>query len=398
MLADLGFNALRLSISWPRIFPLGADGQHAPNPKGVQFYKNVLAKLKDKGVTPMVTIFHWDLPNDLDWLSDTVVDEYVKYVEFLFETFPDIKHWATFNEPLSFCPAGYNGGFWPPSIKSDYLHLVCGHNVLRSHARAVKLYRQKYQQQQGGKIGIVIDYKWAYPMNASSKEDQVASQLHHDFHMGWWADPIFLSGDYPVSMRTFYGDRLPRFAAAEMNSLRFSADFYGVNTYGAKYVKFDPLGVNGQFKEINPCQDWSPPPAGECAESPWLWIHPPAMRLYLEYVYNRYNIPDIYVTEFGMDVKNETKMPLDEALHDKMRVEFYRNYLDEAATAKRDGGVPVKGAFAWSLLDNLEWKDGYKCRFGITYVNFTTQERFPKDSAKWFQTLIKNDTKLKLIV
>lgn len=393
MLANLGFNSLRLSISWPRIFPLGQDGLHHPNPLGIKFYKNVLSQLAEKGVTPMVTIYHWDLPNDLDWLSDTVVPEYVKYAEFLFETFPEIKNWATFNEPLSFCPGGYQGGFWPPSIQSDFLHLQCGHHVLQAHAAAVKMYRNRFQQKAGGKIGIVIDYKWAYPWNASSADDIRSAQLHRDFHLGWWADPIFLTGDYPHSLRNFYGDNLPTFTKDEITSLRGSADFYGLNTYGGKFVKFEQNGAT-PFKEINPCVPGDlpdGPPAGECGASTWLWINPPAMRHYLEYVHDRYGPNEIFITEFGVDMPGEGTMTVKESVHDILRQDYYRNYLDQAATAKRESGVPIKGAFAWSLLDNLEWKDGFKCRFGITHVNFTSQKRTPKGSAKWFQQLLNSN-------
>jgi len=390
MLVDLGFNSLRLSISWPRIFPKAEDGVHKPNPVGIAFYKAVLAKLAQKNVVPMVTIYHWDLPNDLDWLDTNIVSHYLQYAEFLFQTFPEIKHWATFNEPLSFCPAGYQGGYWPPSIVSDYKHLDCGHHVLQAHAGAVKLYREKFQKMQKGKIGIVIDYKWAYPWNASSSEDIRAAQMHRDFHLGWWADPIFLTGDYPHTMREFYGDNLPRFTDDEINSLRGSADFYGMNTYGGKFAKIDLDGPT-PFKEINPCVPGDLPsgvPAGECGASTWLWINPLAMRNLLEYVHDRYGPKEIFITEFGVDVPGECDMTLDVALNDSLRVNYYRDYLDQAATAKRVSGVPIKGAFAWSLLDNLEWKDGFSRRFGISYVNFTTQERSPKESAKWFQRLL----------
>jgi len=261
------------------------------------------------------------------------------------------------------------------------------------------MYREKFQQQQKGKIGIVIDYKWAYPWNATSSEDIRAAQMHRDFKLGWWADPIFLTGDYPHSMREFYGDNLPTFTKEEIHSLRGSADFYGMNTYGGKFAKIDfDSDRETPFKEINPCVpgDLPSPPAGECGASTWLWINPLAMRNLLEYIHDRYGPKEIYITEFGVDVPGEDKMSLDVAVKDTLRVNYYRDYLDQAATAKRVSGVPITGAFAWSLLDNLEWKDGFSRRFGITYVNFTTQERTLKDSAKWFQHLLNKPSEVQV--
>jgi len=334
----------------------------------------------------VVTIFHWDLPDDLDWLDARVVPSFLHYSGFLFKTFPEVKHWITFNEPLSFCPLGYRYGLHAPGVVSEYGHLICGHNVLRAHAGAVELYRRRYQARDKGSIGITLDYMWAYPQNASDLADHRAVQFDRDFNLGWWADPIFLNGDYPASMRAFYGDKLPAFTASEKLALNGSADFFGMNNYGGKYVKWDNATL---FAGVLPCaQAAQDRPAGECGASPWLWVNPASIRLQLEYIHARYRPSSIVITENGVDVPGESDLPLDRALKDTFRQEYFRTYLGEVARARLESKVPVRGYFVWSLLDNFEWADGYSSRFGITYVNYTTQERHLKGSAVWLRSVL----------
>jgi len=388
MLKSYSMNSFRMSISWSRIFPRGPDGLHRANPLGVAFYKKVIGYLLEIDVLPFVTLFHWDLPDDLDWLEDEVVDAYVEYAEFMFETFPEVKNWLTFNEPYTFCPSGYGSGRHAPGVKSEFKQYICGHNVLRAHARAVEVFRDKQKKgnSKGGQIGITINYDWAYPWNASSLQDQAAAQLHHDFVLGWWADPIWVSGDYPPSMRHRLGDHLPTFTSAEQERLRGSADFFGMNIYTGGYAYANKTELSGYVsthvgmdgKEI-----------GRRGASPWLYVVPDAMRQFLVYVHNRYGPGAIYITENGCDVPGEHEAKLEDALNDTFRVNYYREYLAAAAEAVSEFEVPLKGFFAWSLMDNYEWADGYHFRFGLTYVNYTDQTRHPKASAKWYSDIIK---------
>jgi len=383
--ADYGFNSFRFSIAWPRIFPKGADGVHRANPEGVQFYKNVISSLLAKNITPLVTMFHWDLPDDLDWLDASVVTAFAEYAEFLFQTFPEVKHWITMNEPWSFCFLGYGLGIHAPGVKSNHSHYTCGHFVLLAHAQAVDIYRKQYQKASDGKISIVLNTDFGFPRDPTSIQDVQAAQLYHDFHIGWFADPIYLSGDYPPSMRERLGDVLPRFTKEQSAMVKGSFDFYGLNTYAGKYITANKSLLEG-WQE---CDGLDGKPIGPTADSDWLLVVPRALRAYLEYVNKRYSPGAIIITENGVDVPGEDQMPLAEALDDTYRVDYFRTYIEQVALAVKLSAAPVTGYFAWSLLDNFEWADGYSKRFGITYVSYTTQERTPKASAKWFTGLFR---------
>jgi|EP00927_Polykrikos_kofoidii_P028458 beta-glucosidase/6-phospho-beta-glucosidase/beta-galactosidase len=405
MLASMGFTSLRVSISWPRVMPL-VNGRHRVSREGMQFYRDVFNGMKKRGITPVVTLFHWDLPNDLSWLQESVVNEFVMYADEVFSYFSDVvKHWATFNEPASFCNLGYSTGNFAPGHKSKKDHLICSHHVLQAHAKTVSLYRRHYQRKYHGKIGIVLDYKWAYPAT-DSEDDKRAASYDRDRVFGIWADPIFLTGDYPQSLKDFWGEHMPTFTAKEKRMLKGSADFYGVNSYGGKVAiwtnkTYDDVKDGDNLAEMysfSPCDASAPEeaqkkvkdPATECgADSNWLWAKPESMREYLEFVHDRYKLETIYVTEFGCDVKNESFIPKEQALKDPFREWYYKSYLAEIAKAKLNG-VPIKGVFAWSLMDNLEWGDGLAFRFGLVYVDFKDSNlpRTPKTSAKWWSTLL----------
>jgi len=400
-LKDYNMNAMRVSISWPRLMPYNeATGKHELSKEGVEFYTKIFQAMEDNGITPFVTLFHWDLPNDLSWLNEAVVEEFAAYAEAAFKAFPSVTNWATFNEPNSVCSLGYAIGAFAPGHKSTTDHLVCGHNILKSHAKAVAAYRQAYE----GQIGIVLDYKWAYPQDPNSEDDKKAAQWDRDNVMGFWAEPIFKTGDYPTSLREFFGDKLPKFTDVESKALKGSADFWGLNTYGGKiavynnktladYTPGDDMAERYSFSPCNHGEDRAAvvDEEFECgAASGWLWAKPEAIRRYLNHVVDYFEAPKIYVTEFGVDVAGESDMTKEVALQDSYRQDYYQRYLYEVAKAKREDGVPLKGVFAWSLMDNFEWGDGLNFRFGITYVDFTDPKlpRTAKQSAKWWTDII----------
>jgi beta-glucosidase len=404
LLSSYNMNALRISFSWPRLMPFNpVTGQHEKNAEGVQFYKNVLKKMSENGITPVVTLFHWDLPNDLSFLQENVVDEFVKYATMVFAEFhDDVKDWATFNEPTSTCSLGYAIGAFAPGHKSTTDHLKCGKNLLMAHAGAVKVFRDQGYE---GQIGIVLDYKWAYPDDENDPEAIEMAQWDRDNVVGFWADPIFKTGDFPESLKTFFGDGLPTLTTDEQALLLNSADFWGANTYGGKltnktaysqtlgdYVPGNDMAERYSFCPCNPGMNTSHVDnmAFECgAASGWLWAKPDSMYQYLHYIDTNYGKPKIYVTEFGCDVEGESDMEKSVALVDTFRLDYYQLYMMQIEKAKSEG-VDIQGVFAWSLMDNFEWGDGLDFRFGITYVDFNDADltRTPKDSAKWWQGLI----------
>jgi len=401
LLASYGMNAMRVSISWPRIMPWNeASQKHEPNPVGIKFYQDVFAEMKSLGITPFVTLFHWDLPNDLSWLEDSVVPAFVEYAELAFDSFQDVNDWATFNEPNSVCSLGYGQAAFAPGHKETTGAVKCSHHVLQAHALAVQSFRQKRPDSQ---IGIVLDYKWAYPQT-DSDDDKRAADFDRDNVLGVFAEPIFLTGDYPQSLKDWYGSELPALTEAEKIALKGSADFFGLNTYGGKIAVWN----NKSLAEYQPGDDvverysFSPcdgkhddakanldDPAFECgAASGWLWAKPVAIKDYLDYVNNVLGVSKVYVTEFGVDVDKESDMKQEDAIKDHYREEYYRRYLKQIAVAKEELNVPLKGVFAWSLMDNFEWGDGLNFRFGITYVNFTDMTRTPKQSAHWWSKML----------
>jgi beta-glucosidase len=406
MLAGYNMNAMRVSISWPRLMPFDKKtGKHKLNRKGKEFYTKVFKSMKEKGITPFVTLFHWDLPNDLSWVSTpSVVEAFADYAEVAFKSFPEVKNWVTFNEPNSVCSLGYAVAAFAPGHASKHGHIDCAHNILKSHAKAVERYRS---MQLGGKIGIVLDYKWAYPEDPDSDDDNKAAKLDIDNVLGVWAEPIFVSGDYPQSMRDYYGSALGTFTDAEQMSLKGSADFFGLNTYGGKKAKwtnktYDEHEDGDDMAErytYSPCDENGHPgakdalkdPAFECgAASSWLWAKPEAIYDYLTHVSQVFGVKDIYVTEFGVDLPEEGAMTVEESVKDHHRVHYYQRFLMQIAKAKKSAKVGVRGVFAWSLMDNFEWGDGLNFRFGITYVDFNSDAltRTPKDSAKFWKHLI----------
>jgi beta-glucosidase len=409
LLSSYNMNAMRISLSWPRVMPFNAEtGQHEPNQAGIDFYKNVLRKMQANGITPVVTLFHWDLPNDLSFLRENVVEEFAKYAKLCFDEFGEwVKDWATFNEPTSSCSLGYAIGAFAPGHKETTGHLKCGKNLLVSHARAVEEFRSGGYD---GQIGIVLDYKWAYPDDPNDADDVKMAGWDFDNVVGFWAEPIFGSGDFPESLKDFFGDQMPVLTQEEQTLLAGSADFWGANTYGGKITRPKSEVLNKPLSEYNDGDDMAErytfSPCGDCGDEPcsrdhvfnesfacgaassWLWAFPDAMYQYLNKVKSFTDKP-IYVTEFGCDVDEEGGMSFEQAYDDEFRVQYYKYYMMQIAKAK-DEGADIKGVFAWSLMDNFEWGDGLNFRFGITYVDFNDDAlpRKPKRSAEWWTDLI----------
>jgi beta-glucosidase len=386
LMKEMGIKAYRFSISWPRILP---DGKGKVNPKGVAFYSDLIDALLENDIEPWVTLYHWDLPLSLQmeedgWLGDSIADRFSYYADTCFEQFGDrVKNWITLNEPWVVAMLGYGQGVFAPGRVSVSEPYLAAHNLLRAHAKAVDIYRTKYQAAQQGRVGISNNCDWREPLTDSA-EDREAAERALEFYVGWFTDPIY-KGHYPESMVKGVGDRLPTFTAEEIALLKGSSDFFGLNHYTTMYAadahgKAQESGVygNGGISEdqnVNLSQD----PAWAKTLMNWA-IVPWGCRKLLEWIAARYDNPPIVITENGCAFDDQL---VNGEVIDQERIDFYQGYI-EACQQAMDNGVKLIGYFAWSFMDNFEWASGYEKRFGLHYVDFETLERVPKASARWF--------------
>ncbi|OIW10259.1 hypothetical protein TanjilG_28010 [Lupinus angustifolius] len=410
LMKDLGVSAYRFSISWTRIFP---NGSGEINLAGVDHYNKLIDALLAKGIEPYVTIYHWDLPQALDdkydgWLGTEIIKDFANYAETCFQKFGDrVKHWITFNEPHTFATQGYDVGLQAPGRCSILLHLFCrkgnsatepylvGHNVLLSHAAVADIYRKKYKKIQGGSLGIAFDVMWYEPAT-NTQNDNDAAQRAQDFQLGWFLDPLMF-GDYPSSMRSRVGKRLPKFSEAEAALVKGSLDFVGINHYTTYYARNNDTNVIGTLLNDSIADSGvitlpfkGRKAIGDRANSIWLYIVPQGMRSLMNYIKRKYGNPPVVITENGMDDPNSIFIPIKDALKDEKRIAYLKGYLSELLASIKDG-CNVKGYFHWSLLDNWEWAAGYSCRFGMYFVDYNDNlKRYPKQSVQWFKNFLKS--------
>ncbi|XP_049792465.1 myrosinase 1-like [Schistocerca nitens] len=376
MLKALNVDVYRFSISWPRILPTG--DVDIINQPGIDYYNNLINELLDNGIQPMVTMYHWDLPQALQyiggWTNGLMADYFVEYARVLFENFGDrVKWWITFNEP-AMVVQGYASKDRAPSQPApgvgDYL---AAHTLLKAHGRVYRLYDQQYRAAQNGSVGISLDVQGSAPLT-NSTEDVVAADRYQKFEAGHFAHPIFSQeGDYPAVMRQRVDanskregrprSRLPIFTQEELQYIRGSADFFGLNHYWTDFVT----------DEVNAT---SPSKAGDTgATAVRNGLHSWGFRNILNWIVNEYPGYSVFVTENGVETST--------GLNDIDRIQYYKEYLTELQQAVNIDKVPVIGYIAWSLMDNLEWTYGFTRKFGLYEVDFKSpnRTRTAKDSA-----------------
>ncbi|XP_057453252.1 beta-glucosidase 13-like [Lotus japonicus] len=406
----MNLDAYRFSISWSRILPKGKLSGGV-NQEGIKYYNNLINELLANGLQPFVTLFHWDLPQALEdeyggFLSHHVMHDFRDYAELCFKKFGDrVKHWITLNEPLSYSMGGYAVGILAPGRCSIWLNPNCtggddsgkepylvSHHQLLAHAEAVQVYKKKYQASQKGIIGITLVSHWFVPFS-DNKFDQDAAGRAIDFMFGWFMEPL-TTGNYPQSMRYLVGSRMPKLSKKQARLVNGSFDFLGLNYYTTNYAANAPHLSNARPNYVtdaltNLTTERNGIPIGPRAASSWLYVYPKGIRELLLYVKKKYNNPQIYITENGIDEFNDPTLSLEEALLDTFRIDYYYRHLFYLQSAIRDG-ANVKGYFAWSLLDNFEWFSGYTVRFGINFVDYKNgMKRYQKLSAKWFRNFLK---------
>lgn len=389
LMVELGVTSYRFSIAWTRIIP---DGKDAINPAGIAFYDRLIDALVAAGITPFVTLYHWDLPLTLQlendgWLSRRTAEAFQYYAETCFDAFGDrVKHWITFNESWCTAVLGYGTGIFAPGRVSPDEPYLAAHNLMIAHGLAVRSFRSGGYS---GVIGIANNCDWREP-RTDSAEDQAAAQESLEFFFGWFTHPVIF-GEYPAIMRERLGERLPVFSPEDQALIKGSVDFLGLNHYTTHYASREPAetenigpaaGNGGLFADQRVYLSYDP--AWAKTSMGW-YVVPWGLRKLLNWIQQTYGDLPIYITENGCSVAADTR---EEAVADDFRVNFLREYTDAMWQAREEDQVPVQGYFCWSLLDNFEWCRGYAMRFGITHCDFETLERTPKASFHAYHEII----------
>jgi len=398
----MGVNTLSFSISWSRVFPFGTADSPV-NQEGVNFYNDFINELIKNDIEPVATLFHWDTPMNLmlkygAFFNESVVADYNHYAKFAFQTFGDrVKQWVTFNEPNVYC-GEYGGypfvGYWPAGINASTALFPCARNLLLSHATAVQTYRQLKGKGKllDGEIGMKFDSFKPIPFNPSSAEDVEATDRYVNFHIGLYAQPIYINGTFPDDVRSTVPEfALKDFSAEEQKLIAKSGDFFAIDAYATGVAKAAPGGIAACVKDMaNPfwpiCADstnntvqWSTSNgwglgAGADFLAPWLRNAFAHLRLQLKFMSETYPAPGgLYLSEFGFaEPFEELGTDLYNIKWDDRRANYLLDYLNEVLLSIHEDNVPVKGTFIWSYIDNFEWTSGLQERFGMQYVNHST--------------------------
>lgn len=412
LIAPLKTQSYRFSIAWPRL----RDASNRVD--GLRFYNALVDKLVSRGIAPVATLYHWDLPLELQPLLSSakeedvrkLVSEFESYARTVYAAFGDrVKTWITLNEPFCSAFVAYEIGEHAPGLGTLGVDVYrVGHNLLLMHAAAVRVYREEFQMKQDGRIGITLNSQWFQAERPNDTECVRAARTALDFELGWFAHPVFHdSSDYPPSMRSAIGDRLPTFTDAEKQALNGSSDFFGLNHYSTSMIAgWDTETADAKARgdaQINYGADRGVK-NGEgkgwpVSDMGWP-IVPWGLTKLLQYVHQTYSPKEgIVITENGIAV--------DENLPDaqEFRINYYRRYIKAVHDALHasDNGIDdgmgltsvkanVQGYFLWSLMDNFEWALGYTKRFGLYYVDYKTQKRTPKAAVKWYTEVVTNNS------
>ncbi len=376
LMRELGLDAYRFSLAWPRILP---DGTGAVNQQGLDFYDRLVDGLLAAGITPFATLYHWDLPQALQdqggWANRATVDAFAHYADVVARHLGDrIKHWMTHNEPWVAAFMGHYTGEHAPGHTDFSEALLAAHHILLSHGRAVPVLRAASGPE--AQVGIVLFLNWAMPAT-DSEADRAAARRQDGFVSRWFLDPLF-KGEYPADMVKLYGDLVPDISPGDLATIRAPLDFLGINYYFRDVVRHSdqpPFHTEKlAFTDNITAMGWE--------------IYPDGLGALLRRVARDYQPPAIYITENGAAFP-DTPGP-DGQVDDQARLAYLRDHLAVCHRAIQDG-VPLRGYFVWSLLDNFEWAYGYDKRFGVVYVDYETQARTLKSSGRWYARVARNN-------
>jgi beta-glucosidase len=377
IIKELGVDSYRLSIAWPRIFP--ECGKY--NPKGMEFYKNLLSELKQNGIRTAVTLYHWDLPQwaqDMGgWEVRECADLFLEYAKKCFTELDDlVDMWITHNEPWCASILSNALGAHAPGKKDISAALKAAHHILLSHGMAVKLYHKLGFEKP---IGITLNFTPAYPASKSFADILAASNAN-GFSNRWFLDPIF-KGSYPFDIVNLYASRNADFGfikEGDFDIIGEKCNFLGVNFYTRSLIEFDSMTLTLSGNAYS---------SYEKTEMGWD-IAPDEFIDLIKMIRDNYTDLPIYITENGSAWPDTLE---DGCIHDEKRIDYLVRHL-EAVAKMNEMGMNIAGYYCWSLLDNFEWGYGYSKRFGIVYVDFETKQRIKKDSYYKYRKIIKERT------
>ncbi|MET8155636.1 GH1 family beta-glucosidase [Sphaerisporangium sp. NPDC005289] len=369
LMASLGLRGYRFSIAWPRVQP---DGAGAVNQAGLDFYRRLVDGLRERGVHPMATLFHWDLPQALQeaggWENRDTAERFADYAAIMFDAL-EVRDWLTINEPKTVVDCGYRWGIHAPGVQDEGRAFVALHHLLLAHGRASRVLHEAHP---GRRIGPALNLHPTYAAEPFTGAD--AAVWHQDgLENRLYLDPIF-TGAYPEDTLAWIAERSPmpdRILDGDLAVISEPIDVLGVQYYTPHF-----LDAEGNRVHKHPT-----------AQLDWLEIYPRGLYDTLTRLKYDYPAVPIVITENGVPAPDEVGP--DGGVADGERVSFLRDHLAAVHDALAEG-VPVEGYYVWSLLDNFEWAEGYDARFGIVHVDYATQRRTPKSSALWYRDLISS--------
>jgi beta-glucosidase len=376
LMKALGLKTFRFSIAWPRVFPTGTG---APNPKGLDFYKRMVEELRANGIEPYCTLYHWDLPQALEdkggWQNRDTAQAFADYCGYTVKNLGSlVTNYMTMNEMRSFVELGYKTGMHAPGLQLDPGKLAqLNHYVVLGHGLAVQAIRAAGTAKT--RVGIPDNATATTPVIETPENIKAAGTALREENAMFLT--VLMEGKYTDAYLAGLGAAAPKFTPEELKIISSPLDYLGLNLYTPTYVRAasNPLGY-----ELVPNPKSYPHMA-----SPWLTIGPEALYWLPKLVHQVWNVKEMYITENGCS--SDDVIASDGHVYDSDRVMYLRNYITQLQRGVSEG-VPVKGYFLWSLLDNYEWADGYEKRFGIIYVDFNTQQRTPKLSSEFYRTVI----------
>ncbi|MBL8063959.1 MAG: beta-glucosidase [Anaerolineales bacterium] len=370
IMRKLGLKAYRFSTAWSRVLP---NGRGLINPKGLDFYDRLVDRLCAANIEPLLTLYHWDLPQALQdeggWDNRNTAYAFADYTALMVKRLGDrVTYWTTFNEPSVIAFIGFLTGEHAPGIKDQRMAYQVAHHLMLAHGLGMQTIRAIKPD---ANAGIVLNL-WMSEPASDSAEDLVAANKFWDENETLFLDPLF-KGHYPLAVYDMVGKNMPEIQDGDMALIAQKLDYVGINYYSRNV-----LSAQGKLEKIE---------GSEYTEMDWE-VCAPALRRMLVKINSEYNLPPIIITENGAAFKDEVSA--DGKIHDPRRIEYLKNHFIQTRLAMLDG-VDVRGYMVWSLMDNFEWGHGFSKRFGLAYTDYATRKRIVKDSGEWYAEVIRTN-------